>query len=44
MLKKFTGKETVGTVVPNHKSVKPGTLKSSLKLARIKEEDFAKYL
>lgn len=37
-------KGKVGTVVPNHKELKLGTLKSILKLAKIEERDFQKYL
>ncbi len=33
----------IGTVVPNHKELKIGTLKGVLELAKVKEEDFAKY-
>ena len=36
-------KENIGTVVPNHPQLKLGTLKNVLELAKIKEEDFAKY-
>ena len=36
-------KENVGTSVPNHKELKLGTLKNILELAKIKEEDFAKF-
>lgn len=36
-------KENVGTVVPNHKEIKMPTLKNILELAKVKEEDFAKY-
>ena len=36
-------KEKIGTVVPNHPELKLGTLKNILELAKIKEEDFAKY-
>ena len=31
----------IGTVVPNHKELKIGTLKGILKLARVNEDDFA---
>jgi predicted RNA binding protein YcfA (HicA-like mRNA interferase family) len=34
----------IGTVVPDHKELRIGTLKSILELAEIKEEEFAKYL
>ncbi|QQG38874.1 MAG: type II toxin-antitoxin system HicA family toxin [Candidatus Woesearchaeota archaeon] len=43
ILKKVTPGGTVGTVVPNHKELKIGTLKGVLDLAKIKEEDFAQY-
>ena len=36
-------KESIGTVVPNHPQLKLGTLKNILELAKIKEEDFAKF-
>jgi len=42
-LKKETEKGKIGTVVPNHKEIKIGTLKNILELAKIKEIDFAKY-
>jgi predicted RNA binding protein YcfA (HicA-like mRNA interferase family) len=42
------GKETpsgrTGTVVPTHKELKIGTIKSILELAKIKEEEFVEYL
>ncbi len=37
-------KGNVGTVVPVHDELRIGTLKGVLELAKIKEEDFAKYL
>jgi predicted RNA binding protein YcfA (HicA-like mRNA interferase family) len=41
-------KETVqgkaGTVVPDHKELKIGTLKGVLKLARVSEDEFAEWL
>lgn len=43
ILKKITNEGAVGTVVPNHKELKVGTLKGILQLAKIKEEDFAQY-
>ena len=33
-------KEQTGTVVPDHKELKVGTLKGILELAKIKEEEF----
>ena len=41
--KEFHGKK-IGTVVPNHKELKIGTLKSILELAQINEEEFSRYL
>ena len=43
-LSKETCEGKIGTVVPMHKEIKIGTLKSMLKLAKIDEEEFAKYL
>lgn len=43
VLKKDTLKGKIGTVVPNHKELKLGTLKGILELARVKEEDFVSY-
>jgi predicted RNA binding protein YcfA (HicA-like mRNA interferase family) len=43
VLKKETPNGTVGTVIPKHKELKIGTLKSVLKLAKIKEEEFSQY-
>lgn len=43
VLKKKTEMGEVGTVVPNHKELKIGTLKNILELAKVKEEDFIKY-
>ena len=36
-------RDKTGTVVPNHKELKIGTLKGILELAKIKEEEFVKY-
>ncbi len=36
-------RDKTGTVVPNHKELKTGTLKGILELAKIKEEEFVKY-
>ncbi len=36
-------KDGGGTVVPNHKELKIGTLKGILELAKVKEEEFVKY-
>ena len=43
VLRKETEKGAIGTVVPNHKELKLGTLKGILDLAQIKEEDFAEH-
>jgi len=43
-LSKQTHEGKVGTVVPIHKEIKIGTLKSILKLAKISEDEFTKYL
>ena len=34
----------VGTVVPMHRELKMGTLKGVLKLAKVDEDEFARYL
>ena len=44
ILRKETPTGAVGTVVPNHKELKIGTLKGVLELAKIKEEDFGEYV
>lgn len=43
VLKKITSEGKIGTVIPNHKELKLGTLKGILELAKIKEEEFVKY-
>ena len=43
ILVKETSEGKVGTVVPNHKELKTGTLKGVLELAKIREEEFIKY-
>jgi len=43
VLRKETPEGAIGTVVPNHKELKIGTLNGILELAKIREEDFAKY-
>lgn len=43
-LSKETSEGKVGTVVPMHHEVKIGTLKNILKLAKVDEEEFKKYL
>ncbi len=44
ILKKETPTGKVGTVVPNHKEIKLPTLKNILKLAKVEEGEFAKYV
>ena len=39
-LSKMTGEGKVGTVVPDHDELKPGTLKGVLKLAKVDVDDF----
>ncbi|MBI4148227.1 type II toxin-antitoxin system HicA family toxin [Candidatus Woesearchaeota archaeon] len=41
ILRKETHEGAVGTVVPNHKELKIGTLKGILELAKVKEDEFA---
>lgn len=43
VLRKETPAGAIGTVVPNHKELKLGTLKSVLELAKVNEEDFAEH-
>ena len=43
VLRKETPEGAVGTVVPNHKEIKVGTLKGLLELAKLDEEEFAKH-
>ncbi len=43
-LSKTTPEGKVGTVVPIHRELKIGTLKGVLKLARVDEDEFSKYL
>jgi predicted RNA binding protein YcfA (HicA-like mRNA interferase family) len=43
-LSKVTAQGKIGTVVPMHDELKPGTLRSVLKLAKIDPEEFAEYL
>ena len=35
-------KDNIGTVVPNHKELKIGTLKGILRLVKVSEDEFAK--
>lgn len=43
ILRKEISSGAVGTVVPNHKELKLGTLKGILELAKVKEEEFVEY-
>ena len=43
VLRKETPEGAVGTVVPNHKELKVGTLKGLLELAKVDEEEFARH-
>jgi len=43
-LSKTTSGGKVGTVIPMHRELKIGTLKGVLKLAKVDEDDFSKYL
>ena len=43
ILKKDMPFGEIGTVVPNHKELKVGTLKNVLALAKIDEEEFIKF-
>jgi len=43
-LSKVTAQGKVGTVVPMHDELKPGTLKSVLRLAKVDPEEFANFL
>lgn len=43
ILKKDLPTGEIGTVVPNHKELKLGTLKGVLELAKINEDEFSSY-
>jgi len=43
-LSKITGEGKVGTVIPDHDELKPGTLKGVLKLAKIDVDDFYRFV
>ncbi len=43
-LSKMTDEGKVGTVVPEHDELKPGTLKGVLKLAKIDVDDFYRFV
>lgn len=42
-LSKVLNEEKIGTVVPNHKELKEGTLKGALKLAKVVYQDFSNF-
>jgi predicted RNA binding protein YcfA (HicA-like mRNA interferase family) len=44
VLKKQTPNGKVGTVVPDHKELKTGTLKGLLALGKIEEKEFERYV
>jgi predicted RNA binding protein YcfA (HicA-like mRNA interferase family) len=44
ILRKDTPTGTIGTVIPDHKKLKLGTLKGILDLAKIDENEFSKFL
>jgi predicted RNA binding protein YcfA (HicA-like mRNA interferase family) len=44
LIKKETSEGKIGTVVPQHKELKIGTLKAILEQAKINEEEFMKYI
>tara|TARA_Y100000034_G_scaffold103707_1_gene129613 strand:- start:309 stop:539 length:231 start_codon:yes stop_codon:yes gene_type:complete len=43
ILRKETPTGAIGTVVPNHKELKLGTLRGILQLAKVPEEEFSSY-
>lgn len=43
-LSKITGEGKVGTVIPVHDELKPGTLKGVLKLAKVGVDDFYRFI
>jgi predicted RNA binding protein YcfA (HicA-like mRNA interferase family) len=43
-LSKMTIEGKVGTVIPDHSELKPGTLKGVLKLAKIDVDDFYRFV
>lgn len=43
-LSKVTAQGKIGTVIPMHDELKPGTLRSVLKLAKVDPEEFAECL
>jgi len=43
-LSKITGEGKVGTVVPDHDELKPGTLKGVLRLAKVDVDEFFRFV
>ena len=43
LIKKETEQGKIGTVIPQHKELKIGTLKAILEQAKISEEEFSKF-
>ena len=43
VLRKETAEGSIGTVVPDHRELKLGTLKGVLRLAKVDTEEFAKF-
>jgi len=43
-LSRMTPDGKIGTVVPMHPELKPGTLKSVLRLAKVDADEFAEYI
>ena len=43
-LSKMTDEGKIGTVVPLHEELKPGTLRGVLRLARVSADDFYQYV
>jgi len=44
LIKKETEQGKIGTVVPQHKELKIGTLKAILEQAKVSEEEFSKFI
>jgi predicted RNA binding protein YcfA (HicA-like mRNA interferase family) len=44
LIKKETPQGKIGTVIPQHKELKIGTLKAILEQAKISEEEFKEYI
>jgi predicted RNA binding protein YcfA (HicA-like mRNA interferase family) len=44
LIKKETPQGKIGTVVPQHREIKIGTLKGILEQAKVSEEEFSEYI